>query len=355
LAGPALLVSTGVATVSLAVAAVVQERRVTGAVLAACLGSAAALVSGRGRPWHPLPRYGVIAMLVVTALVGPAVALASRLDPTAASGVVSKLPYLAAATAAGKASLGYVLRGTTERRLHDAELVRIRRGRLGSWVPAGSVSLPGGCRITDRIDGVEEPRLTAGQRFASSSGVFMSRTDFERVCYVADERVVVGFAPPGTDVIEAVTIAGEEFDIPIGVEGAYVVMLEEDTRASTFVRLSFRDARGILLDSKPVAGTDEYANFAYASGLIPRPRDRQAPAVEPVTVSRYILTPREYRHLCGEKAPYGDGFVGIAIVRRDDGETREVVVGNGMPFSSGHPRPDPPRVRRSGALPCFAV
>ena len=65
------------------------------------------------------------------------------------------------------------------------------------------------------------------------------------------------------------------------------------------------------------------------------------------------MTPREFEHLCGAKPPHGDGFVTIGIVRREDGATREVVIGTGMPLSSGHPRPDPPIVRPARGVPCF--
>ena len=175
----------------------------------------------------------------------------------------------------------YALHGQRGGFLEGAELVRVRRRGIGSWVADGAVRLPEGCRFPDMIDGTDRPDVFLR---APAFGVIMASSDVARACYVGSERVVAGVGPPGTARIEAVTIAGEEVDVPVGVGGAYVVLLEEDTIAANFVRIAFLDARGTLLDSKPLTGPGDYANLAYLSGLIER-RTYPVSGELPVTVS----------------------------------------------------------------------
>ncbi|HJR19241.1 MAG TPA: hypothetical protein VJ922_05935 [Actinomycetota bacterium] len=333
--------------VALGVASTVRGGSPGGALVALAAGSLVALAVGKGNVGSPQHLLG---LLVVTALIAPPVAIAARRGPAAASEAVSKLPALASALPRSEDASGYVLNARAGSFFDGGELVRVRRHRIGSWVADGSLVLPEACRLPERVDGSDRPEL---YRVAPSTirGVLVASADIERVCWVPSERVVVGIAPRGTEKIEAVTIVGEEVDVPVGEGGAYVVLLEEGTIAANFVRISFRDARGALLDSKPMS-LGEYANLAYLSDLIERPAEGSTPEHQ-VTVSKYILTPAEFEEICDTEPPHGDGFVTIAVVTRDDGVIREVVVGNGMPFSKGHPRPDPPLVRRSGGEPCF--
>jgi hypothetical protein len=352
--GFAALVLTAVLSTPFAIAAAVRESSPAGAFLVLGVGAVAAFVLGGGKPWRRIPRHGLLSVGVVLALLGPPIALAARLDPAEASRRASRLPVAAVAIPSGRGSTGYVLHARPGRFLNGAELVRVRRSRIGGWTAGASIRLPNGCGFPERIGGTEEPDVLPSAPSERHTGVRIARNDVERVCRVASEPVVVGIAPPGTVHIEAETIGGEEVDVPIGAGGAFAIILEEDTIAAYFVRLAFHDAHGTLLDSKPT-GSGEYANFAYASGLIRRTDDTENTAQLPVTVSRYILSPREFRRLCRSEPPYGDGYVAIAIVRRDDGQTREVVFGNGMPLSVIHRRPEPPIVRDSRGLPCFLL
>lgn len=348
------LALTAVLAAALAVAAAVRERSPAGALIVLGAGALTAFVVGGGRPWRGMPRHGILTLSVIVALLGPPVALAARLAPAEASSTASQLPAVAVAIPGGRGTTGYVLHAQAGRFLDGAELVRVRRSRIGGWTAAGMTRLPDACRFPDRIGGTEEPDVLPAAPSERHAGVRIARNDVERVCGLASEPVVVGVSPPGTVHIEAETIAGQDVDVPVGAGGAFAVILEADTIAANFVRLTFYDAHGTLLDSKPT-GSGEYANFAYASGLIRRIDDAGNRAQLPVTVSRYILSPREFRRLCRAEPPYGDGYVGIAIVRREDGLTREVVIGNGMPLRVTHRRPQPPIVRESRGLPCFVL
>ncbi|MGH2784528.1 MAG: hypothetical protein ACRDJ1_04665 [Actinomycetota bacterium] len=337
--------------VALAFASVVRGESPSPAVVLLASGLAIASVAGKGLPRSGHP-HGMLAVLVAICLIAPPVALAARRSPTEAAGVVSELSTLASAVPSGLHSPGFVLNARAGSFLEGGELVRVRRHRIGGWIAAGSVALPDACWFPERVDGSDRPTIFPSRPSREPTGVRVAATDIERVCWVPSERVVVGIAPPGTRTIEAVTIAGEEVGVPIGDAGSYVILLEEGTVAANFVRISFRNELGALIDSKPVS-LGEYANLAYLSDLIERPASGEEPT-QRVTVSKYILTPAEFERICDTEPPHGDGFVTIAIVRRDDGTTREVVIGTGMPFSAGHPRPDPPLVRRSGGAPCFA-
>ena len=334
-----------------AIGSLVRDGSFAGPALTLASGAVGSFVAGRDPSVRDGSRREFHVLLVTVALLAAPLALLARQSPTQASSQLAGLPVLASATPRGNLAAGYVLHGRPGRFLDGADLVRVERRGIGSWTASGALRLPENCRVPDGVDGTD--RRDVFTAAPTRSGILLASVDVARACYVQAERVVVGVGPPGTTRIEAVTIAGEEVDVPVGAGGAYVVLLEDDTIAANFVRVTFHDARGTLLDSKPLTGPGDYMNLAYISRLIARPGDVEVAARDPVTVSKYIVTPAEFLQLCGSRPPHGDGFVTIGIVRREDGVTREVVLGTGMPLSSGHPRPDPPVVRPSSGVPCF--
>ena len=333
-----------------AIGSLVRDGSFEGAALTLASGAAGGYVAGRDPTVRGGSRRELHVLLVVAAMLAAPLALLARQSPTQASSQLAGLPVLASATPRGDRAAGYVLHGRPGRFLDGADLIRVERRGIGSWTASGALRLPEDCRFPDGVDATDRRDVVVPTHVRM--GIRLASVDVARACYVQAERVVVGVGPPGTTRIEAVTISGEEVDVPVGVGGAYVVLLEDDTIAANFVRVTFHDARGTLLDSKPLTGPGDYMNLAYISGLH-GPRSLDTPPDTHVTVSKYIITPAEFLRLCGTRPPHGDGFVTIGIVRREDGVTREVVLGTGMPLSSGHPRPDPPVVRPSAGVPCF--
>jgi len=154
--------------------------------------------------------------------------------------------------------------------------------------------------------------------------------------------------------IEGTSKTGAKVPLTLSPSGAYLIDQGEFSAVPELTRIAFRDARGTLLDSRAIGFPGRsHLDIAELSGLISTRPSRERTPFHSVVVSSYVITPAEYRALCQSEPPYGEGLVTIGIVSRDDGVTREVVIGSGEPLSSDHPAPDPPYVHPSGNEPCF--
>lgn len=354
LAGAAPVAIGTLSGVALAIGSIVREGSPVGALIALAAGAAGGVLADQVMRKRSPPQRGLIVLVILAVALGAPFGALARVSPETASTALSGRPVLASTTGV-RLGVGHVLTGAAERFLTDTTLVRVSRRGIGSWRPETSIQVLGACALPQMIEGSDVRWYPAGGNWRPIySGVLVRVSEIERVCPINAERVVAGIAPAGTTTIEGDTVSGKATRVPLGEDGAYVFSVDETSVGGTFARILFRDARGALLDSKPLNYGLEYADLAHASGLLPAAAPSDQASLRPVTVSRSIVTPAEYRSLCHAEPPYGDGFVLIGIVRRNDGATREVVMGSGTPLSSHHPAPDPPLVRPSDGRPCFA-
>lgn len=341
--------------VALAVGSIVREGSAIGALIALAAGAAGGVLANTYTTRKRVaPDRAVRALAVVAIVLAVPAGLLARVGPvSAADAFRSGASPLVTATHKNL-SLGYVLHGTPGKYLEGGDpLVRVRRQGLGSWTYDSAIQLPNECQFPHGTNGSDQPSLSL---FGfTNNGVLVSGSDIERVCRILGDRIVVGIAPAGTRTIEASGLSGRTTRVPMGLGRTYILLVPEEELA-LLDRITFRDARGGLLDSKPLIYGTEHMDLAGLSGLTTAraPNVGEPAPTHTVVVSYYLITPDEFQTFCGAAPPYGDGYVRLAIVRRDDGVAREVVVGSGTPLSSAHPEPDPPLVRPSNGQPCFA-
>ena len=337
--------------VALAVGSIVREGSPIGALIALAAGAAGGVLAATyATRKRVAPDRAERALALVAIVLAVPVGFLARVGPvSAADAYASGSPPLATATHASL-SWGYVLHGKPGTYLEGASLVRVRRQGIGSWTYDSAIQLPNECQFPHGTNGSDLPWVSY---FGfTNNGVLVNGADIERVCRILSDRIVVGIAPAGTRTIEASSLAGRSTRVPMGLGRSYILLVPEEELA-VFDRIAFHDARGRLLDSKPLIYGTEHMDTAALSRLTTARAFSDRSPEHTVTVSYYIISSQEYRMFCGAEPPYGDGLVAIAIVRRDDGVTREVVVGSGTPLSSEHPDPDPPLVRPSNGRPCF--
>ncbi len=338
--------------VPIAIGSIMRDGSGLGALFAIGAGLMGGWAAWAWMPKRRSPSRALAALAVVTIVLATPVGVFARVPPGPAARAMSRAPVLATLT---QGTFGHVLSGRPGRFLQGSYIVRIEKSGLESWRAVGLIKVPRECRYPERTDGTDLRWLYDVDSRPAHSGVFVRSTDIERVCWILADRVAAGVAPEGTARITTTDERGRVETVPIGIGRSYIVTLQQATLEPSpgLVRISFWDSRGRLLDARAIAALGEYEELARASGLAPPIVPEDKPLSHTVTVSAYMLTPEEYRRFCRAEPPYGDGFISMAIVRRDDGVTREVVIGSGIPISSHHPTPDPPLVRPSNGTPCF--
>jgi len=342
--------------IAFAVGSIMRSGSVVGAGISIAAGLLGGWLAGRGMPRRPRPAGGLVALLIVCVVFGTAIAAFARVDVGAAARAVASGDVLAV-SAPREFGERFVFMGSRRAPFGRAPfeggaVVHLRRVGVGSWRAEEVTPVAQMCWLADGLVGSEISAMQLG-RTSPGVGAFVAAADTERGCYVRNANVVVGVAPRAAATMEGTTASGKTVPLPLAESRAYILDVGEFARGSPITRITFRDRRGALLESRGIGfGTQRYIEYVEASKLIRIDLRASDPHPHTVIVSSYILTPAEYESLCHRKPPYGEGFVSIGFVRRDDGVSREVVIGTGEPLSSYHPTPDPPYVH-AATRPCF--